>query len=124
MNIDEMYTSSIDQFYDANEGFTKGTLCKKVYKPYKNFRPKEVIPTNEKEALLLFILKCDLAIQDLTLYLDIVENDEKVLKMLNFYKEEFNKARQKYLEKYGPLTNCQQTNSFKWNDEPFPWEGK
>ena len=32
--------SSIDQFYDANEGFTKGNLFKKVYKPYKNYKPK------------------------------------------------------------------------------------
>ncbi len=124
MNIDNTYTSSINQFYDANEGFTKGSLSKIIYKPYKNFRPKEVIPNNEQEALLLFIQKCDLAIQDLTLYLDIQENDEKVLKMLNFYKEEFNKARQKYLEKYAPTTICQQTNTFKWNDEPFPWENR
>ncbi len=123
MNNQNNYTSSINQFYDANEGFIKGNLSKIIYKPYKNYKPKEVKTDNDKDALMLFIQKCDLAIQDLTLYLDIQENDEKVLKMLNFYKEEYSKARQKYLELYGPTTNCQITKEFKWNDEPFPWEG-
>ena len=122
MNIKDNYTSSIDQFYDANEGFTKGSLSKIIYKPYKNYKPKDVVPSNEKEALMLFIQKCDFAIQDLTLYLDIKEKDDKVLKMLNFYKEEFDKAKKKYLEKYGPVTDCQITDTYKWNDEPFPWE--
>ena len=114
--------SSIDQFYDANEGFTKGNLFKKVYKPYKNYKPKEVNTSSPKEALLLFIQKCDLAIQDLTLYMDIKEKDEDVLKLLNFYKEELSKAREKYLKEYGPILPCQITYSFKWNDSPFPWE--
>ena len=114
--------ASINQFYDANEGFKKGNMSKLIYKPYKNYKEKEVVSKNDKEALLLFIQKCDLAIQDLTLYLDIKENDEEVLKMLNFYKKEFNEAREKYLKMYGPVYICQQTEPFKWNDEPFPWE--
>ena len=114
--------TSIDQFYDANEGFKKGNLSKMSYRPYKNYKEKEVVSKNDKEALLLFIQKCDLAIQDLTLYLDIKENDLEALKMLNFYKKEFNEAREKYLKMYGPVYICQQTDSFKWNDEPFPWE--
>lgn len=122
MNLQDNYTSSVNQFYDANEGFTKGSLSKTIYKPYKNYKPKEVVASNEKEALMLFIQKCDFAIQDLTLYLDIQEKDEKVLKMLNFYKDEFDKAKKRYLEKYGPVTDCQITDTYKWNDEPFPWE--
>lgn len=116
------YTTSINQFYDANEGFTKGNISKTIYKPYKNYKPKEVTTSNEKDALLLFVLKCDLAIQDLTLYLDIKENDDEALKMLNFYKEELSKAKEQYLNKYGPILPCQITSSFKWNDCPFPWE--
>lgn len=116
--------ASINQFYDANEGFKKGNMSKLIYKPYKNYKEKEVVTHNDKEALLLFIQKCDLAIQDLTLYLDIKENDEEVLKMLNFYKKEFNEAREKYLKMYGPVYICQVTEPFKWNDEPFPWEKK
>lgn len=114
--------TSINNFFDANEGFKKGNLSKVIYKPYKNYKEKEVSSNNEKEALLLFIQKCDLAINDLTLYLDLKENDAEVIKMLNFYKSEFNKARAKYLEKYGPVYVCQETSTFKWNDEPFPWE--
>ena len=71
--------ASINQFYDANEGFKKGNMSKLIYKPYKNYKEKEVVSKNDKEALLLFIQKCDLAIQDLTLYLDIKENDDEVL---------------------------------------------
>ena len=113
---------SISQFYDANEGFIKGNLFKSIYKPYKNYIPKEVKTSNQKEALLLFIQKCDLAIQDLNLYLDITEKDEETLKLLNFYKEELSKAREKYLNSFGQLLSCQKTSSFKWNDNPFPWE--
>lgn len=116
------YTSSISMFYDANEGFYKGNLSKSSYKQYKNYKPKEIIVKNEQEALMLFILKCDLAIQDLTLYLDINDKDPSILKMLNFYKEEYVKARNNYLLKYGPVMICQQTDTFKWNDSPFPWE--
>lgn len=114
--------NSIHQFYDANEGFTKGNLFKNIYKPYKNYVPKDVKTNNQKDALLLFIQKCDLAIQDLNLYLDIVEKDEDAQKLLNFYKEELSKAREKYLKIFGQLLPCQQTPSFSWNDNPFPWE--
>ena len=82
------YNPSINQFYDANEGFTKGNLSKTIYKPYKDYKPRDVVASNEKDSLLLFILKCELAIQDLTLYLDIKESDDEILKMLNFYKKE------------------------------------
>ena len=118
----KQYISLNEQFYDANEGFKKGNLSKKIYKPYKHYKEKEVIVKNDKEALLLFILKCDLAINDLTLYLDIHENDESALNQLTHYKKELNKARNTYLEKYGPIIPCQVTSTFKWNDEPFPWE--
>ena len=121
-----MYTNQnklINQFYDANEGFFKGNLFKEIYKPYKKYKPKEFTPSNKKEALLLFIQKCDLAIQDLNLYLDIKENDQDTIKLLNFYKEEYKKACEQYLKEYGPLLHCQTTTTFKWNDNPFPWEG-
>ncbi|MCI5745638.1 MAG: spore coat protein CotJB [Erysipelotrichaceae bacterium] len=117
-------SSSISKFYDANEGFKKGNLDKTSYRPYKNYQEKEPTFINPKEALLLFIQKCDLAITDLTLYLDIVDNDESVIKMYNFYKEEYDKAKEKYLKEYGPLTSCQITPRFTWNDKPFPWENK
>ena len=53
----KQYISLNEQFYDANEGFKKGNLSKKIYKPYKHYKEKEVIVKNDKEALLLFILK-------------------------------------------------------------------
>ena len=116
------YTTSLEKFYDANEGFVKGNLSKCIYKQYKNYKPKEIKTNNEKDALLLFILKCDLAVQDLNLYLDIHEKDNELIKMLNFYKKELSKAKETYLNKYGPLLPCQITSTFTWNDNPFPWE--
>lgn len=120
--MNNTYLNSINQFFDANEGFKKGNLSKLSYKPYKNYKEKEVVVSNEKEALLLFILKCDLAINDLTLYLDLHEKDQEAVKLLNFYKQEYEKAKKQYLEKYEPLFVCQKTETFKWNVEPFPWE--
>ena len=37
------YSNSINQFFDANEGFKKGNLSKLSYKPYKNYKEKEVV---------------------------------------------------------------------------------
>ena len=42
-------TSSISKFYDANEGYIKGNLCKETYKPYKNYVPKETKTKNDQE---------------------------------------------------------------------------
>ena len=117
----DLYITNKETFFDANEGFMKGNLSKDIYKGYKNYKVKEVKPANEKEALLLFIQKCDLAINDLSLYLDIHEDDE-TLKMLNHYKQQYQNAKDKYLKEYGPVTQCQITMPYKWNDEPFPWE--
>lgn len=120
--MNKNYPSSIDLFYDANEGFMKGSLSKRIYTPYKNYKEKPVVVKNEKEAALLFIQKCDFAINDLSLYLDLFDEDQKIVDMLNFYKKEYDTAKKNYLEKYGPLTQCQITNTYKWNEEPFPWE--
>ena len=117
----DQYITIKETFYDANEGFIKGNLSKNIYKGYKNYQEKEIKFNNDKDALLLFIQKCDLAINDLTLYLDLHE-DEESLKMLNYYKQQQQIAKEKYLKEYGILTQCQITTPYKWNDNPFPWE--
>ena len=40
--------------------------------------------------------------------LDVIENNDS--------------DYEKYLKMYGPVYICQQTDSFKWNNAPFPWE--
>ena len=51
------HTSSINKFYDANEGFKKGNLSKCIYKPYKHYKEKEVVGSNEKESKVATIMQ-------------------------------------------------------------------
>lgn len=115
------YSSSINRFYDANEGFYKGNIDKETYQQYKNYKPKEIVVKDKKDALLLFIQKCDFAINDLNLYLDIYDNEE-VLKLRNFYIGERKKAIEDYEKEYGQLCNYDASKKYVWNIQPFPWE--
>lgn len=121
MYRNEQYSSSIKQFYDANEGFYKGNLDRDNYQQYRNYKPEEINAKNKKNALLLFIQKCDFAINDLNLYLDIYENDE-ALKLKNFYVAELKKAIHEYEKEYGPLCNYNESKKYVWNIQSFPWE--
>ena len=47
------HTSSINKFYDANEGFKKGNLSKCIYKPYKHYKEKEVVGNRKLSSLSL-----------------------------------------------------------------------
>lgn len=126
MNNNQNITNK-DFFYNANEGFVKGNLQKNIYDQYKNYIPKEPKVNNEQEALLLFIRKSDFAAHELNLYLDTHPEDQNALNLFNFYTKEYNKAVDKYQEKYGPLCinddNLTKT-PFKWVTGKWPWEGK
>lgn len=66
------------------------------------------------------------AVDDLLLYLDTHPRDEKALIYCRELVQERKKLLQEYAQIYGPLTiDCTDStseNSWKWMEQPFPWE--
>lgn len=105
--------------------FIKGNSFKNLYKGYKNYKPMDINPTNEKQYSLLLVQMYDFISHDLGLYLDVNPNDEKVLNLRNKYMMMQRKALMDYENKYGSL-NLNSTNlnntPWGWDKTNFPWE--
>lgn len=107
-------------------GLDRGNLFNNLYDPYKNYRYKELNPTNKREELLFDIMKYKFAMQELTLYLDTNPQDTEAINLFNKYMHDELMACNEYEKKYGPLTlnNMQPNkNNWQWIESPWPWEG-
>ena len=66
------------------------------------------------------------AVDDMLLYLDTHPCDRKALEYCDELVKERRKLLQEYAEKFGPLTiDCtdqQESATWKWMEQPFPWE--
>lgn len=108
----------------VKEGFMRGNMFNNEYKPYKNYKVKELVATNDKEEQLFRIMALSFAINDLNLLLDLNPNDRENFNTFKSLIKEKNDLEQKYIEKYGPLTLEETTkNSFDWVST-FPWENE
>ena len=108
---DESDTKTRARYFAPSFEFTYENLCKEL----KSAIDKQI----QMEGIEVKVQKAKVEEQR-----TFAEVQESVIKMYNFYKEEYDKAKEKYLKEYGPLTSCQITPSFTWNDKPFPWENK
>lgn len=110
--------------YSVEEGFMKGNMFKDEYKPYKNYKVRELIATNEKDKKLYKIMAICFAIDDLNLFLDLNPNDPEKLNMFKTLVKEKENLEKEYASVYGPLTLSQVSgNTFNWVSD-FPWEKK
>ncbi len=108
----------------VKEGFMRGNMFNNEYIPYKNYKVKELVATNDKEEQLFRIMALSFAINDLNLLLDLNPNDRENFNTFKSLIKEKNALEQKYIEKYGPLTLEETTkNSFDWVST-FPWENE
>lgn len=108
----------------VKEGFMRGNMFNNEYIPYKNYKVKELVATNDKEEQLFRIMALSFAINDLNLLLDLNPNDRENFNTFKSLIKEKNDLEQKYIEKYGPLTLEETTkNSFDWVST-FPWENE
>ena len=110
------------QLYPIEEGFMKGNMFPNEYKPYKNYKVKQIKPTNKKEEKLYKIMSLGFAITDLNLYLDLhPDNKEKLQKFKSLVKQK-ESLEEEYIKEYGPLKLEQVNgNTFNWVSD-FPWE--
>ena len=79
---------------------------------------------NEREILLKKIQAEDFAVYETVLFLDAYPNDKAALSFYNAHRDNVEKLKKEYMEKYGPLTIYENSGSdcWHWIDRPWPWE--
>ena len=110
---------------DPRIGLIRGNLFKNQYEPYKNYKPEELNPKNEREALLYQIMQYKFALVDLNLALDTNPMDKNLLDLYNNYLNIEKQMCNKYESMYGPLTldsNITATDKWTWLLNTWPWE--
>lgn len=117
-------TSTSSNIADSQIGFKRGNLFNNLYDEYKNYKPQELKVSSEREDLILQIDENRFATIELGLYLDLYPNDTYALNKYNSYLKKEKELISIYESKYGPMTlnSPVQTNTWLWNNSPWPWE--
>lgn len=113
------------QILDPMKGFIRGNLFENLYDPYKTYKPMELSPTNEREALLYQLMQYKFALTELDLYLDTHPNDGEAVSLYHNYLTIEKQMCDQYESMYGPLTldsNYLGQNRWNWKNSPWPWE--
>ena len=76
------------------------------------------------EKMLERIRCLSFAITELGEYLNTHRDDEKALCLHREYCNELRNLKDKYQKVYGPLSIYYPCNSWRWLEEPWPWEGE
>jgi len=75
-----------------------------------------------KSEMLRKIQETRFSIIELGLYLNTNPEDKEALYLHNKYANTLNKLTTKYESMYGPLSIECPCNSWRWLDNPWPWE--
>ena len=74
-------------------------------------------------ATLAELQALDFAIVELALYLDTHREDMEALELYRKYQELYDRCREVYEKKYGPLNHISaRDGGYTWLDDPWPWE--
>lgn len=127
MNNQNMMPNMVQkqQTLDPTQGWMRGNLFANLYDPYKNYKPMELKPKNERETLLYQVMQYKFALTELNLYLDTHPNDTEMIRLFNQYQDIEKQMCDKYESMYGPLTldsNYLDKNKWVWKNSPWPWE--
>jgi spore coat protein JB len=79
----------------------------------------------ERRQLLLQIMAEEFTAVELNLFLDTHPEDKKALHIYNETVERLQELKQRYEDRFGPLTNFGYAPSdfpWQWVNEPWPWE--
>lgn len=76
---------------------------------------------NEREKLLRNLSSAQFALWELHLYLNTHPGDMGALAMHEKYEIKYNKLKEEYEEKYGPLTP-RRAEGIEWLKNPWPWD--
>ena len=106
-----------------SNGLIQGNMFNNEYLPYKDIYPSKIEVNNEKEDLILKLYETNFAIIDLGLYLDLHPQDSNIFNTFKKNTSEFEKYKDLYEKKYGPLMiTCASNNNYDWINNPWPWD--
>lgn len=112
-----------NEFLEPSEGFQKGNMFRNEYVPYKNYTYLKLVPSDEREMLLMKVMEYSFAINDLNLYLDLNPEDMEAYRLFQKYVEEEKACKKIFNEKYGPLVVTDDNYpNFEWSANPWPWD--
>jgi len=106
--------------YEPRRGLIRGTMFPGLDLPFMgkvNTRELNQTPMTELQALAF-------AVQELALYLDTHRDDREALEIYRAYQQMYQKCREQYEAKYGPLNHkmADHCEEYRWLDDPWPWE--
>ncbi len=109
---------------DPKNGFLRGNLFNNLYNPYKNYKYRDLVPTNKRDEVLYNILKYNFALTELELYLDTHPEDTNMISLYNKYLSEKKKLISEYEKNFGALScdGLKDMNNWTWINSPWPWE--
>ena len=78
----------------------------------------------DQQKLLKRLQICDFVLTEAALYLDIHPNNAMALDYYNKHNKMKKEILEEYINKYGPITQCDNKNNRKWEwiSNPWPWE--
>lgn len=79
---------------------------------------------NERQKLLKRLQICDFVLTEASMYLDTHPNNAMALEYFNKHNKMKKEILKEYVDKYGPITRCDNNNSqtWQWINNPWPWE--
>ena len=77
---------------------------------------------NLQEQMKMDLKSCGFAILELALYLDTHPDDMRAICLHNEECKRYRKISDEYQKIYGPLTIGYPCNSWRWLEEPWPWQ--
>ena len=106
--------------YSQQDAMNAGSLFPELNLPFHK-ELKSRFPA--KNTALSELMALDFAIDELGLYLTTHPDDKEVLNLYWAYIKLGREGREKYEEMYGPLLQTDITpGSFKWLNNPWPWD--
>ncbi len=105
--------------YGPKEGLVRGTMFPGLDLPFKGM----VNPLPRHDSEMRQLQEMAFGLQELALYLDTHPNDHEAYKSFCDYRKLYQKARDIYTEKCGPLTHMDVDGpEYNWLCDPWPWE--
>ncbi len=118
--------NSVDMLASPSIALNRGNLFNNLYDPYKNYKYRDLKPSNRREEALLNILMHNFVLTEIALYLDVNPRDMNMVTLYNKYLENKKQLVNEFEKNFGPLTLDginMGTNDWNWQKMPWPWEG-
>ena len=105
--------------YEAPEALARGTLFPGLDLPFMN-----IVNDKAPDTPMAELMAIDFVTDELELYLDTHADDREAFALYQSILALRKEARERYVERYGVITQCDQLGreSYTWLRDPWPWE--